>query len=200
MDYGSGDPRQPPQLATLFTPYRVPTMTAFYQVHGWLWAPSPDPGSRGDPITTPPVTALGLETTPGEPLSVPTTDYDLGGGYRAIVLFADQDSLTLHYTREDSAAVGYTVHLDGLCTDPNLLTLYTSLDAADGPRYTYTPPENRPYAYELPILSAGQLVGTARDAQLVVAIVDTGAFQDPRSCNEWWQVRPGYPGTCPPAR
>jgi hypothetical protein len=24
-----------------------------------------------------------------------------------------------------------------------------------------------------------------------VAITDTGSFSDPRSLNEWWQVRPG---------
>jgi subtilisin family serine protease len=28
--------------------------------------------------------------------------------------------------------------------------------------------------------------------ETVVAVVDTGAFQDPRSLNEWWRIRPGY--------
>ena len=36
VDYGSDDPTQPPQLATLFAPYRVPTFADFYRVHDWI--------------------------------------------------------------------------------------------------------------------------------------------------------------------
>ncbi|MCX7669526.1 MAG: hypothetical protein N2439_05580, partial [Anaerolineae bacterium] len=93
---------------------------------------------------------------------------------------------------------GYTVHVDGLCTDPNLLALYATFDAANGPRYVYRPPTQRPYAYSLPTLAAGQPIGLARSTEVIVAVVDTGSFMDPRSCNEWWQIRPGYAGTCPP--
>jgi hypothetical protein len=49
----------------------------------------------------------------------------------------------------------------------------------------------------LPVLPAGKPIGVARGNELVVAVVDTGTFMDPRSCNEWWQIRPGYTGTCP---
>ena len=49
----------------------------------------------------------------------------------------------------------------------------------------------------LPTLPAGKTFGTARATEIVVAISDTGSFMDPRSCNEWWQVRPGYAGSCP---
>jgi hypothetical protein len=95
--------------------------------------------------------------------------------------------VTLNYTREDSAATGYTIHIDHICTDPNLLSLYNTLDAPNGPRYQY------PNAhYNLPTLAAGQTFGTTSSQNIVVAIADTGAFQDPRSCNEWWQSRPGY--------
>lgn len=196
VDYGSGDPTQPPQLATIFDPYQVPHLSNFYQVHNWNWASSPNPGTRGDPITSPPVTALGLETTAGQSLHVPTSGYDIGGGMEVIVLFADEDTVTLKYTREDTAATGYTVHVDNICTDPNLLALYQSLDDPTGLRYVYA--VGRPYAYDLPILPAGQPFGTARGNEIVVAIVDTGTFQDPRSCNEWWQERTGYAGSCPP--
>jgi hypothetical protein len=195
VDYGAGDPNAP-QLATLFSPHRVPDLAAFYQVHNWNWAASPAPGSRGAPITSPPVTALGMGTTPGETLYVPASGYDIGGGKEAIVLFADEDTVTLKYTREDTAATGYTVHIDNICTDPNLLTLYNALDDPNGRRYVYSP--SRPYTYDLPILAAGQSVGTARGTEMVVIITDTGTAQDTRSCNEWWQTRPGYAGTCPP--
>jgi len=109
------------------------------------------------------------------------------------VLFADADTVALRYTREDSSgSPGYTLHIDGICTDPALLALYNTLDAPDGPRYQYPNP-----SYDLPNLYAGQPFGTARQAEIVVAISDTGAFMDTRSCNEWWQIRPGYAGACP---
>jgi hypothetical protein len=192
--YGTEDP-QPPQFATLFQPYRVPPLVGFYRVYDWIWADPPDPGTRGGLITDYPVTALGLQTTPGEVLHVPESGYNIGGDpeMEVLVLFADEDSISLHYGREDSAALGYTVHVDNICTDPNLLALYNALDDPDGPRYEY------PVAsYNLPNLPAGKSFGTARGTEVVVAIVDSGGFMDPRSCNEWWQIRPGYAGSCPP--
>jgi hypothetical protein len=105
-----------------------------------------------------------------------------------MVIYADAHSLTLHFTREDTAAVGYTVHVDNICTDPNLLALYNALDNAA--RNTYS--GARPYAYNLPGLTAGQVFGTALDGEVRVAIVDTGSFMDPRSCGDWWEIRPGH--------
>ena len=199
VDYGSDDPTQPPQIATLFQPAKVPPLVDFYQVHQWDWAPSPAPGAQAEPITNPAVTALGLQTTPGESLYAPSSGYDIGGGMEVLVLFADADSITLHYTREDSAAAGYTLHIDQICTDPNLLARYNANDDPDGARYVYVPLNQRPYGYNLPNLAAGQYIGAALGDQVVVAIVDSGTFMDPRSCNEWWQIRPGYSG-CSPAR
>lgn len=187
VDYGSGDDTQPPQFATLFDPYLVPPFAEFYQVYGWAWADSPDPGTRTSPITDYPTTAVSFSLPPGKTLHTPVSGYDIGGGMEAIILFADADTVTLHYTREDSAATGYTLHIDHICTDPNLLTLYNTLDDPDGPRYDL-PTTN----YNLPTLPAGQLFGTTSSQDMVVAIVDTGGFMDPRSCNEWWQERPGY--------
>ena len=138
VNYGADDPTRPPQFATLFQPARVPPLSGFYRVHDWNWSPSPEPGTRGAPLTTWPVTALGLQVTPGEALHVPVSAYDIGQGYEVIVLYADERRVALRYAREDSAgAQGYTVHLDGLCTDPNLLALYAELDAPTGPRYVY---------------------------------------------------------------
>jgi hypothetical protein len=193
VNYGTHDPTPPLQFATLFAPNRVPPLVGFYRVHDWNWSPSPEPGSRGAPLTKWPATALGLQVTPGEVLRVPASDYDIGQGFEVIVLYADERRVALHYGREDSAAVGYTVHVEGLCTDPNLLALYNQLNAADGPRYAYPADQ-----YPLPVLPAGQPIGVARGNEVVVAVVDTGTFMDPRSCNEWWQIRPGYTGTCPP--
>jgi len=207
VSYGTEgvDDTQPPQFATLFMPYRVPDLSGFYQVYDWNWATSPEPGTRGDPLAGFPVTALGLETTAGEVLCVPKSGYDIGVvvvpmGFQVMVLYADEDTIALRYTSDDSSATnGYTVHIDNICTDPNLLTLYNALDDPDGPRYVYKSLEERPYLYDLPGLYAGQPFGTARGTEIVVAIADTGSFMDPRSCAEWWQIQPGYEGGCPPA-
>ncbi|MFO7681320.1 MAG: hypothetical protein R6X34_14825, partial [Chloroflexota bacterium] len=159
------------------------------------WAPSDEgPGTRGGPITDYPATAVSFSLPPGVPLHAPVSGYDIGGGMEVVVLFADADTVTLHYTREDTAAVGYTLHIDGICTDPNLLSLYNALDNPNGPRYQYPSP-----SYNLPTLPAGKVFGTTGSQNMVVAIVDTGGFMDPRSCNEWWQSRPGYGKLCPPA-
>ncbi|MFN2188995.1 MAG: hypothetical protein ACK2T3_09535, partial [Candidatus Promineifilaceae bacterium] len=162
VDYGLNDPTPPPQLATLFTPFRVPDFTEVYRVNSWDWASSPEPGTPGEPVTSPAVTVLGLETTPGEELRVPISGYDIGGGMEVILLFADEDSLALRYAREDSAgAHGFTLHIDNVCTDPNLLALYTALDDPDGPRYVYKTPQQRPYAYQLVNLAESQPFGIA---------------------------------------
>lgn len=199
VSYGKGDSKQPPQFATLFNPDRMPTLSGTYRANHWNWASPPNPGSRSNPITSPPVTVLGLETTPGEVLEAPTHGRDLGspwGKGGSVVIFADEDSITLKFTREDSAAVGYTVHIDNICVDPNLLALYNSLDNADR-NSTGTGSGNKPRDsstdYSLPGLRPGQPFGTARDSEIRVAIVDTGAFQDPRSRDDWWQIRPAPP-------
>lgn len=198
VDYGSDDDTQPPQLATLFDPPRVPAFPTVYRIHQWDWAPSPAPGAREGPIQDYPVTALGMETAWGEPVHVPQSGYSIGGdpAMEVLVLYADEDTVTLRYTRDDSSApAGYTLHIDNVCTDPNLLALYDQLDDPNGPRYVYTPPGQRPYTYPLPNLAESQLLGTGRGEEMVVSIADTGSFQDPRSMNEWWQIRPGHVGS-----
>ena len=104
----------------------------------------------------------------------------------------------MHLTRDDTSGVGgYSVFVANICTDPNLLALYRQLDDPNGPRYKYVAPGNRPYTYDLPNLPAGHPLGVAIEGEIVVAISDTGRFWDPRSCNEWWQIRPGYSAECP---
>jgi predicted phage tail protein len=68
------------------------------------------------------------------------------------------------------------------------VALYNSLD--NSARNTYTSPRDGSLDYNLPGLSVGQVFGTARGGEIRVAIVDTGTFQDPRSRDEWWQIRP----------
>jgi hypothetical protein len=190
VNYGTDDTRAP-QLATLFSPNQVPAFTNAYEVFNWNWQPSPNPGTRGSLDTQwGGVTVLGLGAAPGEALHVPASGYQIGGGMSVIVLFADAGSITFKYTRDDSVEPnGYTLHVDNICTDPHLLALYHSLDA--GPRYVYYGWPDNQVDYNLPNLPSGQVFGTARDTEIRVAIVDSGSFMDPRSCGDWWLIRPG---------
>lgn len=158
-----------PQLFTLFGDQRMPQFNAVYQVYDWDW----DCNCRGEPLASPKVTLAALQTTPGEVLFTPASGYDLGSGYKALVLYADPHQLTLKYTRDDNVVLGYTIHLSGLCVDPGLVATYRHLDA-DG-------------RSQLPALTASQAVGSASSDSVLVAIRDSGRFMDPRSQKDWWR-------------
>jgi hypothetical protein len=160
-----------PQLAGLFGDKRTPVITNTYQVHHWDWASN----SRGKPITDFEANLIGCQVKAGEPLHVPPADYSIGQGYAVLVLYADSQRITLKYTGEDSVVSGYTVHVEGVCPDPNLLALYEQMNAA-GRRH-------------LPALRAGQAFGRAREAEIQVTIRDTGRFMDPRVRKDWWRGR-----------
>ncbi|HXF63099.1 MAG TPA: hypothetical protein VNK95_15850 [Caldilineaceae bacterium] len=167
---GDTDP-DAPQLAGLFSPRRAPVFTAAYQVHDWNWS-CPNGGCRGEPLRHPEVTLVGLAARPGEPVYPPSRRAPIWGNAIAQVLFAEETRLTLAYTRDDSPAYGYVIHLENVCVDPNLLALYRSLHQAG--------------RTSLPALRAGDPIGSARSDVIQVAVRDTGSFMDPRSRKDWW--------------
>ena len=177
VDYaGSSDPNAP-QLAGLFEPHRVPVIKAVYQVNQWIWGCGVH-GCRGPAITDPNVTLAGFVTTPGEAVYIPERGPEIyGGGYKVMVLYAEEKRITLGYTRQDTVANGYAVHLEGVCVDPNLLALYQAQRDVDGWHVTGF----------LPGLANNQALGTAFGAEIKVAIRDRGTFMDPRSRKDWWQ-------------
>jgi len=162
----------PPQLAGLFSPLRAPNILANYQVYGWDWncmcriGPISPPGD-------PEVTLIELAAGPGEFVRLPDRQGgDIGDGYKALVLYATSERLTLKYTRDDHVIWGYTLHVENVCADPNLLALYTTLNAAG--------------RHSLPALRPGQVLGRARSNRVGVAIRDVGTFMDPRARYDWW--------------
>jgi hypothetical protein len=157
-----------PKLYTFFPDDRVPVFVQNYAVYDWNWGT----GSRGDVITAPEVTMTGFGTTAGEVLEVPSGGYDIGEGLQVRVLFADDDSITLKYTREDNVVSGYTLHVVGLCVEPTLRALYEANHAAG--------------RVDLPALAGNQAFGRARSSEVLVSIRDTGSFMDPRSRKDWW--------------
>ena len=181
---GATDPNAP-QLPGLFGDNRTPTFATVYQVYDWNWPTN----SRGDLLTDPPVTLAGFATTPEEIIRVPSSGYNIGtrldvpqrgvtigaDGYEALVLYASTERITLKYTREDNVIAGYTIHMEGICVEPNLLALYQSW--------------NDTGRDSLPALMAGQGIGRAYGNEIQVAIRDCGSFMDPRSRKDWWQGR-----------
>jgi hypothetical protein len=171
VDYGGLADPGAPQLPGLFADNRTGVFVRVQRVYDWNWACN----CRGAPLANPPVTLAELATTPGEPLLVPDSGYTIGSGYQALVLYAAPDRITLKYTRNDNVVHGFTLHLEDLCVDPPLLSLYQSLNAAG--------------RGQLPALRPGQAVGRAAGAVIGVAIRDSGSFMDPRSRKDWWRGR-----------
>jgi hypothetical protein len=167
--YGGGTDPKAPQLAGLFSPPRLPAFSSAHRVHRWDW----DCDCLGPVYTSPEVTLLGMATSPGETIHVPTSGYDIGGGYQVLVLYASTQRITLKYTREDNVVEGYTLHIENVCVDPSLLALYQLWNDAG--------------RSQLPALRAGQAFGYARQSEIGVVIRDSGAFLDPRSQKDWWQ-------------
>jgi hypothetical protein len=197
VDYGPGseDPNgAAPQFTTTFSPARIQLSGRFFQMYDWNYAPPPNPGTRGSLLTNRPVTALGLAATAGEIVRAPDSPLRINGGIGAMVIYADTNSLTIKYTREDSSATGYTVYIDNICTDPNLLSLYNTLDNSQRNTFWGVGTQN----YSLPYLTPNQAVGRAVSNEVVVAIVDVGAFEDPRSCRGWWTGYASFGVSCTP--
>jgi len=168
VTYGPGEDSRAPQLRYLFSNASFRGFSRACRVYDWNW----ETNSRGVLIDDWPVTLAGLPAVPGETLHVPASGYEIGSGYEVLVLYATENRITLKYTREDNVVYGYTLHVEGVCVEPNLLALYRNRNAA-GRRI-------------LPALRARQAFGRAIGGEVGVAIRDTGAFMDPRSRNDWW--------------
>jgi hypothetical protein len=175
---GSTDPNAP-QLAGLFNPNQFPGISAVYRVNSWDWSCGSN-GCPGPPITVPEVTLIDLLTSPGQPVFIPERSPAIFGDYKAMVLYAEAGRITLGYTRKDSVAFGYAVHLENVCVDPRLLALYREQVGPDGYRIF------KNGSYWLPALRNDQALGTALGGGLGVAIRDVGTFLDPRSRKDWW--------------
>ncbi|MCB0214620.1 MAG: hypothetical protein KDJ52_35095 [Anaerolineae bacterium] len=183
VDYQGATDGDAPQLHGLFEPNRVPQFLNTYRVNDWIWDSSQcgghPRGCPGPPADTFwPVTLVGVATTPGEPIHVPERGAQIyGGGYTALVLYAEENRITLGYTRRDTVAAGYTVHIENVCVNPNLVALYKAQEDADGWLASG----------HLPGLRNNQAFGTALGYEIQVAIRDAGMFMDPRSQKDWWR-------------
>lgn len=171
VDYGPTEDTRAPHLDALFADRRLPRFTSSHRINSWDWSCM----CRRPPNEPWDTTLLGLGTAPNEVIGAPDSGYDIGGGYDALVLYAAPTRLTLKYTREDNVVAGYTVHIENVCVEPDLLSLYNRADAAG--------------RGNLPAVRGGQPIGRAAGGEILVAVRDSGVFMDPRSRNDWW---PGH--------
>ena len=170
QDVGGDIDPNAPQLDALFSDHRPPDFSNAYQVHRWNWTCH----CQAEVYTNPEVTHLGMTVTPGETIHVPDSGYNIGpSGEEVLVLYASEERITLKYTREDNVVFGYTIHIENICVEPDLLALYRSWNEAGRD--------------ELPALRGGQAIGRAYDDEISVSVRDTGAFLDPRVRKDWWQ-------------
>lgn len=159
-----------PQLFSLFADNRVPVFANIYQIEYWDWGCNCPKGY----IQKPEVSLAGMKTAPGEIINTPKTGYHIGDGFTAIVLYASAEgTITIKYTREDNVVKGYTIHIGGICVDPNLLKLYQQCNDAG--------------RTSLPALKNLQPIGRAVTSEIQVAVRDTGSWMDPRGRKDWWQ-------------
>ena len=166
-DYGGETDNKAPQFNGVVN--NGDSFTNTYALYNWDFSTN----SRTTIMSSPyPVTLLGLSSSIGQTVRVPNSGYDIGGGYQVMVLYASPTNITLKYTREDNIVAGYALHIEGLCVDPNLLSLYNQ--------------KNSSGRDSLPALRAGDIVGTASETEVKIAISDTGEFLDPRSRKDWW--------------
>jgi len=176
-----GDPKAP-QIWKILR--QRPSIVSLYRINSWNWTtnkrgpamPLPDdPGASFKQVQM-----VGFATTVGEEIYVPQSGYKIGGEYQVMVIFADDNSITIKYGREDNIGIkfGYAIQIEEIDVDPNLFALYREL--------------NETGRKELPSLFGGQVLGTAKNTEIRVAIRDTGDFLDPRSKLDWW-VGVDYP-------
>lgn len=164
---GATDLQKPPQLGTILN--KGSDINSTYQVYDWNWSTN----SRGSLLTSPyPVTLIGLASSPLDPIQVPESNHMMSS-FQAVVIYADQNSITFHYTPADNPTGGYTVHIADICVDQNLVNFYQQ--------------KNNAGRGELPALLKNQVFGVARTTEVKVAIRDSGQFMDPRSKKDWWQ-------------
>lgn len=158
-----------PQFTSLLDNDPHPPIIRLYKVYDWDWSS----GKRGGLITDPEVSLFGIQSSPGEPLHVLKSGYNIGEGFQVMVLYATRDAITMKYTREDNVISGYTLHVQDIWVDPNLVSSYEQSNAAG--------------RGSLPALRGGDIFGVARTNEVKIAMRDTGTFMNILSRKDWWK-------------
>lgn len=125
--------------------------------------------------------ALKVPIAPGDPVKMPTTQYDIGGGKEALVVFAAADRITLHMSRAEyirgsggnncngnPCSGGYWIYIRGICVDQKIQDAYNSAKSAQE-----SAGANK-NAIQLPEILPGQILGLATGSSVEVIVRDNG--------------------------
>jgi hypothetical protein len=132
--------------------------------------------------------AIEVPSNPGWPVCAPTTGYDVGGGYEAMVVFADANRITLHVgiheymdgqdarlgvcpTGPDGCKGGYWIYVSGIAVDSDIIAAYNE---KKGVQQGSNLSNNISDRIELPIIKPGRRLGASQGSGVVVAVRDSG--------------------------
>ena len=178
--YGGDTDTHAPNFRNILKSPDHPTIIAAYERFDWDWDETAPPpyGSRGGVNHEWEASVIDVSAVPGEAVYIPSRNVPINstGPYAAMVLYADEDELTLSYGTHDSVVDGYVVYLSNLCVDPSLVATYRA-QLLNGRRSTG----------RLPVILNTQPVGIAQTNRVTLAVRDRAAFLDPRSDKDWWQ-------------
>jgi hypothetical protein len=125
-------------------------------------------------------------------VKVPTTEYDIGGGYEAMVVFAESDRVTLHIGRHEyfvgskenncnggRCSGGYWIYVKGICVDQKILDAYNNVKRIQEQANADKNP------IQLPMVKPGHTLGKATGNSVIVGVRDNGPFIS-TSKPEYW--------------
>lgn len=152
-----------------------PTTVSAYD----MWYNSAPKGNDTDIKGQAPV--LQIPTNPGAFISVPKTDYSIGGNYEAMVVFAAEDRVTIHIGRHEYITTskmcgsskcrgGYWIYIKDICVDKQILNAYRGVEAAQRAAGADLNP------IQLPMVSEGQPLGVTRGNNVTIGVRDDGPY------------------------
>ncbi len=126
---------------------------------------------------------LTIPTDIGADVKVPATGYDIGGGYEAMVVFAESDRVTLHIGRHEyfvgsdenncnggRCSGGYWIYVKGICVDQKILDAYNNVKSIQEQANADKNP------IQLPMVKPGHTLGKAIGNSVTVGVRDNGPF------------------------
>lgn len=178
QDGGAVDSKMNGFMGSMFG-YKPTKLSAAYDVaYGGSVSQGNDTPIKGD------APVLEVPTEAGTTMiKVPSTGYDIGGGYEAMVVFAAQDRVTIHIGRHEyfvgsgqnncnggTCSGGYWIYVKGICVDKQIQQAYDGVKAAQQSAGADKNP------IQLPMVKPGQILGKATGTSVVVGVRDNGPF------------------------
>ncbi|QQS44494.1 hypothetical protein IPM65_02760 [Candidatus Roizmanbacteria bacterium] len=178
QDGGAVDSKMNGFMGSMFG-YKPTKLTAAHDVsYGGSVPQGNDTAIKGD------APVLEIPTEAGNTaVKVPSTGYDIGGGYEAMVVFATADRVTIHIGRHEyfvgsgqnncnggTCSGGYWIYVKGICVDKQIQQAYNNVKAAQQSAGADKNP------IQLPMVRPGQILGKATGTSVIVGVRDNGPF------------------------